>query len=218
MKDIPMFSTDNGVASLSLQQIPYTGFAHITIHSTVAFEAFLQECVGFCRAAGADTILASGHSNLECYPIYTKLLRMQMPTPNDNGHACLFPLTEDTLDTWMDIYNGRMKSVPNAVIMSKQKAKEFLKKGVAYFVHDNGELLGIGVIEDDEVRVIVSCKKGEGETVMRTLCSAIYADTVKVDVAENNIPAVKLYCRMGFVVTALIKTWYDVSKNFSNVK
>ncbi len=214
MKDIPIFSTDNGVASLSLQQIPYTGFAHITIHSTVAFDAFLRECVGFCRAAGADSILANGHSNLECYPIYTKILRMQTPTPEDNGQACLFPLTENTLDTWRAIYNSRMKGVPNAVIASKQMVRDLIDKRTAYFVHDNGELLGIGVVEEDVIRAIASCKKGAGETVMKALCGAVCADTVKVEVAENNLPAMKLYCRMGFVATAIINTWYDVSKIF----
>jgi len=79
-------------------------------------------------------------------------------------------------------------------------------------------LLGIGAVEDDTVLAIVSCVKGAGERIMMTLCSAVNGDTVRVEVAENNIPAMRLYERMGFVPTSILKIWYDVTNNICDVK
>lgn len=214
MKDIPVFTTDNGIASLALQQIPYTGFAHITIHASSEFRDFIQECTGFCRAVGAERILACGHKDLERYPMYTRVLSMQMPIPEEVEQACLFPVTVESLDKWLDIYNDGMKDAPNAVVLSKQAGKELVEKGTAYFAHENGNVLGIGVVEDDTVRAIVSCQKGAGERVMNSLCGVLSGDIVKVEVAENNGPAMNLYRRMGLVTTGVLKTWYDVTKIF----
>lgn len=218
MKDIPVFATDNGIASLGLQQIPYTGFAHITIHSSTVFNEFLEDCVGFCRAVGAKRVLACGHNGLELYPIYTVILSMQRPVPEKPGEDCLFPVTEKSVGRWLDIYNDAMVHVPNAVILSKQMARELMEKGSAYFVHHNGDILGIGAIENDTIKAVVSCKKGAGERVMLSLCGALSGVTVKVEVAENNEPAMRLYRRMGFISTGILKTWYDVTKNISDVK
>lgn len=212
MKDIPAFATENGVAALSLQQIPYTGFAHITIHSSMALTKFLDECVGFCRAVGAERILACAHTGLQQFPVYTRILSMQMPVPESRDQACLFPVTEQTVEKWLAVYNDAMKNVPNASFLSRQMGKTILQKNAAYFIHDNGELLGIGIVENDTIHAIASCKRGAGERVMHTLFGALGGDIVKLEVAENNIRAMKLYKRMGFVATGVKNTWYDVTK------
>ena len=51
MRNIPVFTTENGVGSLVLQEIPYTGNAYVRIHDSVMPEAFLRECVDFCTMA-----------------------------------------------------------------------------------------------------------------------------------------------------------------------
>ena len=49
---------------------------------------------------------------------------------------------------------------------------------------------------------------------MNSLFGVLCGDIVKVEVAENNTPAMRLYQRMGFVTTGILKTWYDVTKIF----
>ena len=49
MRDLPMFTTENGVGSLVLKEIPYNGTAYITIHSSSFPTDFLKECADFCR-------------------------------------------------------------------------------------------------------------------------------------------------------------------------
>jgi histidinol-phosphate/aromatic aminotransferase/cobyric acid decarboxylase-like protein len=68
MKDLPMFTTQNGVASLTLREIPYQQTAYIKLQATRQPKELLEECVGFCRAVGAEKIYASGHEILENYP------------------------------------------------------------------------------------------------------------------------------------------------------
>lgn len=212
MKDIPCFATENGVAGLSIQQIPYNGSAYITIHSTQVLDAFLEECIGFCRAVGAERIFACGHNDLVKFPMHTRILRMQMQMPEDRESGCLFPVTENTLNTWLEIYNAAMRNVPNAEILSRSRGKELADMGVAYFVHLDGTLMGIGAMSDSKLDAIVSCQKGAGEMVLKTLCGALAGDMVELEVAENNLPAVRLYNRLGFMTTGVVNTWYDVLK------
>ena len=212
MKDIPCFATENGVAGLSIQQIPYSGSAYITIHSTQDMDAFLEECIGFCRAVGAERIFACGHNELAKFPVHTRILRLQMPMPREEGVGCLFPVTESTCNTWIEIYNNAMRNVPNAEILSQSRGKELMDKGHAYFVHLDGALMGIGAVCDNKVDAIVSCEKGAGKLVLKALCGALVGDAVVVEVAEDNLPAMKLYNKMGFAATGIVNTWYKVTK------
>ena len=84
MRDIPVFTTEYGVASLTLQDIPYRGTAYIKIQSTAQPKEFLDECVDFCIAAGAERVYAAGHDFLAAYPLHTALWQMSCP-----ASACL---------------------------------------------------------------------------------------------------------------------------------
>ena len=61
MKDFPMFTTEYGVASLVLREIPYRGEAYITIQDSLEPEKLLEECISFCRICGAEAVYAKGH-------------------------------------------------------------------------------------------------------------------------------------------------------------
>ena len=77
MRDFPVFTTENGVGSVVLREVPYKGEAYITIQDTQCPQAFLADCVAFCRMAGAERIYATGHKSLEAHPLYTSVLLMQ---------------------------------------------------------------------------------------------------------------------------------------------
>ena len=65
MKDFPLFTTENGVASLILKEIPYRSEAYIVLRDARSAEALLRECADFCRACGAEKVYASGHPVVE---------------------------------------------------------------------------------------------------------------------------------------------------------
>lgn len=211
MKDIPVFTTENGAASLFLREIPYRGRAHIKLQSSQDPLALLEECVAFCKMCGADWIDAAGDEALVCYPLITALVIMQRPLEGiGETDAALFPVTEQTLQQWLDIYNERMADVPNAAYMSSKDGEELLKTGDGYFIHKGGVLLGIGKAAGDFIDTVISVVPGAGETVVKALCSLLTEDTVRLMVAEANERAVRLYQRMGFVKVKEVSRWYRV--------
>ena len=213
MRDFPVFTTENGVASLVLREIPYRGAAYVTLQDSLNPRELLAECVAFCKMAGAENIYATGHDFLEQYPVYTQVVKMQRPKaglPDSDG--ALFPVTEKTIEDWRSLYNERMKVVPGASVMTREDGKQLLAKGGGYFAHKDGELLGIGIARDNKIEAIASAKPGAGETVLLALCSALFSENVVLEVAANNQPAIRLYERLGFLETQLLRTWYDASK------
>ena len=211
MKDIPVFTTEYGAASLFLREIPYRKRAHIKLQASQEPEKLLEECVSFCRACGAEWIDAAGDPYLEKYPLITAIVAMQCRKDTiPETDACLFPVTEKTVDKWLEIYNTRMAEVPNAAYMDSRDGKELLKTGDGYFVHGNGELLGIGKAAGDFIDTVISVRPGAGETVVRALASVLTEDTVRLWVASANTRAIRLYERMGFVATKELSRWYRI--------
>lgn len=211
MRDIPVFDTENGVASLFLQEIPYRERAHIKIRSSLEPEKFLEECIGFCRACGATWIDASGHDYLEKYPLITALYAMTCPKAAiGETDACLFPMTEETMERWREIYNDRMADIPNCAWLDKAQTEKMLVEGDCYFVHRNGELIGIGSASDGMIHTIATVKTGMGETLVRAMAGLLDTDVVTLHVASENPRAMRLYEKMGFVVTKELARWYRV--------
>ena len=211
MKDIPMFTTEYGVASLILKEIPYKATAYVKILSSLEPEKLLAECIQFCRMCGADVIDATGDPVLEKYPLVTAMYAMQCPRDVlADSDACLFPVTEQTLSRWLQVYNERMASVPNAAYMDSRAGRELLKTGDGYFVHKDGRLLGIGKASGDFIDAVISVVPGMGETVVLALASVLTGDTVRLMVAGANARAVRLYERMGFIPVKELSRWYRV--------
>ena len=211
MKDIPVFTTENGAASLFLREIPYRSRAHIKIQSSEDPLALLEECISFCKMCGAEWIEAAGGPALEKFPLITSLMIMQRDREGiAESDAALFPVTEETLSRWLDIYNDRMKDVPNAAYMSRKDGEDLLKSGDGYFIHRNGELLGIGKAKEDYLDTVISVVPGAGQTVVQALCSLLTEDIVRLMVADAYLRAVRLYERMGFVKVKEVSRWYRV--------
>lgn len=215
MRDFPIFTTEYGVSSLYLKEIPYKNAAYIRIRDVQKdfFEEHLQECVSFCRMAGAERIFAADHSRLEGYPLYTAVYEMRGSVcPEPEREACLFPVTEETVSKWRTIYNEAMCRVDNSETLESRDEKRILQSGGAYFVHRNGALLGIGWIEDGILLAVAAVKKGAGETVLRTLATLTEDGQLRLEVASTNARAIRLYERLGFLKTAEITRWYEVGR------
>ncbi len=211
MKDIPMFTTENGIASLILREIPYRGIAYIRLLATQAPEALLSECADFCRACGAGEVHAAGHPVLEKYPFVTAELSLCRSREGlARADACLFPVTEQTEARWREIYNERMTDVPGSAYMDSREGQQMLAAGDGYFVHKDGEVLGIGRASGDTILALASLKPGMGETVVLALTELLTEDRVLLNVASANTRALRLYEKMGFVTVAETTRWYRV--------
>ncbi len=211
MRDLPFFTTEHGVASLILNQIPYTKSAYIRIQDSSAPEELLSECMVFCKAVGAERVFATGAPCCEKYPKHTDIVKMTASVSAiGDTNAFLFPVTEKTVEKWRELYNQKIVSVPNAAYMTIHKAKQYMKQGSMYFVHRDGKLLGIGFVKDCELCWLSSVCAGAGADIVRALCHAITADTVTLEVATENIKAMQLYEKLGFIATELVSSWYRI--------
>ncbi len=213
MRDFPIFTTEYGVASLTLKEIPYKKQAYICIRDVqpAFFQEHLDECVAFCRMAGAERIFASGNEALASFPLYTKVLEMRGTAWVDKEKlACLFPVTEVTVSKWRELYNDAMKSVDNASTLEAREEKKILAEPGAYFIHRDGVLLGIGWLEDCKLLAVAAVEKGAGETVMHTLMSLVEGAAMTIEVASTNEKALRLYEKLGFLPIREISAWYRV--------
>lgn len=209
MKNFDLFTTENGIAGLTLDQIPYSKKAYISIRSASNIWNFLEECKDFCLMAGAQMIYVSGHEDLINYPHHTDVVKMVAdPSSLTGAQACLFPVTEGTTQTWREIYNERMKNVPNSSLLDIKNMESLQSACSLYFVHENGEMIGIGAITDDCIKALASTVKGAGKKVLLTLCSAMTCSNITLEVATANQKAVKLYEDAGFIKTELLSRWF----------
>ena len=211
MRDFPVFTTENGIGSITLKEVPYKGIAYIKIQSSLQPEAFLKECVDFCKMAGAEKIYASGHEILTNDPLHTVILQMSvlreiLPEAN----PALFPVTEKTAEQWRSIYNEKMRPIDNASTMTPQDMQDLVKRGGGYFIHNGDELLGIGIARGEKVDSVISLKPGAGREVLLALCGSLTSQRIVLEVASTNTKAVKLYEKLGFIPVCEISRWYQV--------
>ena len=211
MRDFPVFVTEKGVGSITLKEIPYKGIAYIKIQSSQQPCEFLNECMDFCKTAGAEKIYAAGHEILEGYPLHTTILQMSVLREHLPECDCaLFPVTESTENSWRRIYNEKMRSVDNSSTMTKQDMMELVKRGGGYFVHRGEELLGIGIARGEMIESIIALKPGAGREVLLSLCSCLSSERILLEVASTNTRAIHLYEKLGFIPISELSRWFDV--------
>ena len=211
MRDIPVFTTEYGVATLIFKEIPYRQEAYITIQASETPEELLKECVSFCRMVGAEQVFARGHEYLEQYPLHTIIYEMRGEARADEALVeNLWPVTEETVGKWRTMMNERLAPVDHASTLETRQEKEIVASGGAYFVHHDGELLGGGWIVDGELLLVASFKPGAGTRVMHSLMSLMPGRQMRLDVVSTNDKAQRLYEKLGFIKTSEKHRWHRV--------
>lgn len=211
MRDFPVFTTEYGVASLILREVPYREEAYIAIQSTQQPQELLQECISFCRAVGAERVYARDHEYLERYPLHSIIYEMRGVAQVDPDLVeNLWPVTKENIGSWRELLNSRLRSVDNAGTLEQKGEKEILDTGGAYFVHHEGDLLGAGWLAGNELLLVAAAKPGAGARVCHTLLSLIPGEEVKLEVVSTNTRAIRLYEKLGFLKTTEKRRWYRV--------
>ena len=211
MKDIPVFTTEYGAASLILSQIPYREEGYIHVRSSLEPDLLLAECVQFLRACGAERIYATGDDLPSDLTMYTVLVQMQVQREAlPETDAALWPVLPENLSKWADIYNQKASKIPMGAWLTDPQRKELLESGEGYFVHRNGKLLGIGRVGGDTIHFVTSVSPGAGADVVAALAQVATEPVLQLTVASTNEKAVRLYENLGFMKTRQISTWYCV--------
>lgn len=213
MRDFPIFTTEYGVASVFLKEIPYRKAAYVVCRDSREPEKLLEECVQFATACGAEKIYAADFPGLDIYPLYTVIYEMQGQTWLDEDKlACCFPVTEQTVGRWRQVYNEKMAGVDNAATLERRDEERIQKSGGAYFIHREGKLLGIGWLEKGKILAVAAAEPGMGEQVMHTMMSLLPGETMTLEVAATNERAIRLYEKLGFLKTREVSRWYRIQK------
>lgn len=209
MRDFPIFTTQYGVASLVLKEIPYRGIAYIKLLDSLEPEKLLEECMDFCRAVGARRIYAAGHPCLEAYPLHTAIVMMEGTVMPQTDAVCV-PVTAQSLERWQQIYNQKMEGVPNASYMDSRDTRQLLDDGSGYFIFRSEALLGIGKAAGDTIEAVASVLTGAGKDIVAALWNMLNCTPVRLQVATENARAVRLYERLGFEKKEEISRWYQI--------
>ena len=211
MKDIPLFTTEYGIASLILREIPYRQEAYIRIVATEQPCALVEECAAFCRVCGAEKVYATGHEDLAKYPLHTTVWLMRGSREDMfQTDAALWPVLPENVDSWRSIYNEKMSAVANAAYMNEADARAMLDAGDGYFIHRGGTLLGIGKAAGGKVEAVASVCPGSGGDIMAALSGILTEETITLEVASTNEKAIRLYGRLGFIRTGERSRWYRI--------
>lgn len=206
-----MFTTENGAASLVLQEIPTQGCAYVTLQASQDPEALLADCIAVCRMAGAELVYATGHPMLTKFPEHTAVWKMTCAAASlEETDAALWPVQEDTALEFQRIYNEKVRRIPNGAWMHQARREEMCRKGTGYFIHRQETLLGIGMVEGSKILFVASIVPGAGEAVVKALARCVTEETITLEVASANRKALGLYERLGFVKTGVLSQWYRV--------
>lgn len=210
MKDIPLFTTEYGIASIDLAELAYQSAAYIRVRSCVSGKtaALIDECVAFCRGCGVEHVYAAG-KGLRGYPLDCTILQLR-GSVGEGKCAELRPITQDNCELWRRIANERMAHVDHHATITMTLTKKLLKQGGAYFVCEGERILGIGLVQDGALQLIASTQRGAGECVLRTLAQLLPRDGFCLEVASTNYPALALYERLGFAIVAEKTRWHRV--------
>ena len=211
MRDIPMFTTSNGVASLLLKKIPFTKEAFVHIRDSLSCDELIKECIDVCRMAGAEHIFVTGHEDLKKHAVYCNVNRYcinkdQLPFTD----AVALPLSQQLSDWWRQVYNEKMAGVAAAAPLSKADVDGLIRAGNAYCVYRDCLALGIGVCDNGEIQAVASLIPGCGKDVVSALGATIEQQQISLCVASTNEKAIRLYQSMGFVNQELESTWYKI--------
>lgn len=211
MRDIPVFTTPYGSASLILREIPYKEDAYIRVLGTDDVDSLLRDCTEFCAMAGAKHVYATADDMPEKYPLYNQVLTMRCDRESlGESDAALWPVQAETAEQFQKIYNEKIRSVDNAAYMDVAQRQEMVSRGDGYFVHRGELLLGIGRVYDGQLLWVASLQPRAGADVVRALAGAVTDEVITLHVSSTNRKAIELYERLGFMTVGEKIRWYKI--------
>lgn len=203
MKDIPIFTSTEGIASLILREIPASREAYVLIRGVFTeSERLMSECEQFCRLAGAEQVYFSGEADFAGCRVYARLLERSVdcavlpPT-----RACAVPVTADTAAEWSAAYRARFAGVP--------AARRCVQPQDACLICAAERRIGIGQLSGDLLLTLASLERGCGADCVAAMAALCSAPRLRLLCAMENAPAMALYDRLGFDCGNVKEIWYS---------
>lgn len=202
MKDIPIFTSTEGIATLILHEIPYRKEGYVLIRGVFGdFERLLSDCEGFCRAVGAERVYFGGEGDFSGRPVHARLIERRLDCaalPPTAAEAV--PAAADAAGDWLALYRARFAAVPAA--QSCPDTEDL------YFITLEGARIGLGQIRSGMLRSVAALAPGRGADCVCALAAADGATELRLLCAMENLPAMRLYDRLGFSRGEIKEVWY----------
>ena len=207
MKYIPVFTCAAGAATLILHEIPVWKKAYILPQSVFTSQsALLTECAAFCRAAGAQAVYARLDGPEECWTFACQLWERVRHGPLPEPTIRLTPVLEENKLDYRTLYHRRFQDVVGAISLDAGT----VPPGAWLWLED-GQVLGLGQVQDGELRATAAARPGLGYALALALLEKAGGETQRLQVNSDNLPALRLYERLGFEKSSTLCTWYQLS-------
>lgn len=212
MKNIPVFTTSHGIATLILREIPFNARAYILPQSVFTTQQrLLYECADFCRAAGAQQVFACLDRAVQGAAFHCQIWELcrSGTLPTAQREVSLIPLSTGNMASYLTLYNERFRNVDYAAHCDQRAATLAQTEG-GWLWQENGVTLGLGQAWNGELRAIATSRPGLGYDLALALMRTLDTDEVRLTVASTNTPALRLYERLGFEKVAVRSQWYQI--------
>ena len=216
MKDIPIFTGENGVATLILREIPHQQRAYVMLRTVWRLQPFLAECRDFCRMAGAETVYVTGQEDLSGLPFVHAMERWtcrRADLPPLAEPVELVPLDDGNRETFRTMYNRLFAQIPNAATCTPQELERIQREERAALAVVDGQTAGLAQWTDGRLEAIgvEPGFRGLGYRLALTVLHRMTAETVELQVSSANERALALYQRLGFTRSEILSRWYDLT-------
>ncbi len=217
MKNIPVFTSSYGIATLILREISWNGTGYVLIRSVWNGQtaALLEECKGFCRAVGAEKIYAAW--DLEPLPAEPawEMLWMTRPKaglPQPEKPIVPEPLTEENSADYLRIYNACFREVPCAASYDRRSLEPLYGEELAWLAKVDGVYAGVAEISKTGLEGIAVLPefRGLGYELALAVLPMVPSTELRLKVAGTNHRAIALYERLGFSRAGVEKRWWKL--------
>ena len=215
MKNIPMFTSSYGLATLILKEIAWNGRAYVLVRSVWNDQtaALLDECRSFCRAVGAEEIYASWDAEELPAEHAWDMIDMACPKsalPAPRQTVELEQATPETAEDYLRIYNQCFRDVPAAASYDRKSLEPLYGEEMIWLAKVHGQYAAVAEISKEGLEGIAVLPefRGLGFDLAATVLRMVPSTEVRLKVASTNVRARRLYDRLGFAEVGISRRWY----------
>lgn len=160
MKDIPVFSCPDGIATLILREVPFRGRGLYTgtrrVRHPGGSACRMHGLLPRRRCGAAVRRRRSGFFPLSGRHPHSRAQRAAGVAAAAPEAVRLVPVTEETAADWAREYNARFRAVPAAESCSPAEERALAAGGEALWIWDGAERIGLGRVRGSELLAVAA--------------------------------------------------------------
>ena len=211
MKNIPMFTSSYGLATLILREIAWNGRAYVLVRSVWNDQAaeLLDECRQFCRAVGAEEVYASWDAEELPADHAYDMIDMTCPKaalPVPRNPVELEQVRPETAEDYLLIYKQCFRDVSSAASYDRNSLEPLYGEDLAWLAKTDGQYAAVAEISKEGLEGIAVLPeyrgRGYGKGLLRELSRRAVAEgcgRLEWCCLDWNQPSIDFYRSLGAV-------------------